>query len=49
MKKSKKRATVKKKRNETEGPRAAAACGRIRVNREGGMLRRNEALMDKGD
>lgn len=49
-KRAKKEAVKKKrKRNETEGPRAAAACGRIRVNREGGMLRRNEALMDKGD
>lgn len=47
-KRAKKGATVKEEK-ETEGARAAAVCGRIRVNREGGMLRRKEALMDKRD
>lgn len=48
--KEKKSARVKEKKRQTEGPRAAAVCGRIRVaSGEGGLLRRNEALMDKGD
>lgn len=47
-KKEQKGATVKEEK-EPEGARAAAVCGRIRVNREGGMLRRKEALMDKRD
>ena len=42
--KTKKKEPQLKKKRETEGPRAAAVCGWIR---EGGLPRRNEALMDK--
>lgn len=49
MKKSKKKKRHSKEKKEAEGLRAAAVCGRIRVvSREGGLLRRNQALMDKG-
>lgn len=51
MKSEKKRkGTTVEKKGETEEGRAAAVCGRIRVvSRDGRLLRRKEALMDKGE